>query len=1633
MKRIGKHKWKHGRNRRSFYAKALSYGMILALSCSMFPVQYLYAEEPENAEASENAEEPEENTEKEAGRDAEEETVWEVVEINTAEDFLSFAANCTVDAWSADKRVVLNADIDLSDTGFGAVPVFTGIFDGQGHTISGFRYSGDGYVAGLFRYIEKDGIVENLTLKGEVIASDEKECIGGLCGVNYGTIQKCSFQGTVSGKTTVGGLVGVNEGMGTVRNCFAGGRVTGYYSTGGIAGKNHGALSYCVNRSCVNNDSEWVEEDDEMGMGIFLSISITESEAEIFSGVDTGGIAGYSDGVIIGCSNYGRIGYEHTGYNIGGIAGRQSGVVTSCTNIGTVYGRKDVGGIVGQMEPYIEVDEAMSLRNAVNRLHDLIEKTIDDMEAGKNVMKGDIDSLASYSEGAVDAGDALVGQIGDFVDNNLDQVQAVTDRLGHVTDMLPAVFDDFYAAEDSFSEANRGLMKIADELKEIGNIGGEYVETDYGRLTLLSTVGGNILSLQHYPQAGDTVHIMVEPNADYGLESIRVSDANGNGIGVQMENDRDYSFVMPEPNVRVEAYFGYQGETEGDGDGTDDGDASGKDSTDGKKDGSQSGTDADKPGSGTAADGMTGVGGTAPDGGAEGNGKPDGTIPGAGAGQPDISAPGSSRPDSGTPGTDKERPDDGVPGSGQPDAGNAGGSGTNPDGGTDGSGSNGGDGSIPGSGNPDGGTAGSGSDGADMGVPGSGSPDSGTAGSGIESGQPDAGGSETDGSAGTPDGADGQPNQGGADADGSIPDGKDAGMDGTESALLSGRQEVYRISAGYTPRLLMGAGNGIVSDRKSIILDTEMNDSGDSGEENGEPRENGEPQENGGTEGGSGNTAEAGDGSGNPAETGDGVGDGSGNTAETEEETVTGAESGSREPAGDNGVKEPVIILSSNLSGTASCTVDGGTASLTVNPDGAYTVDGIPTVTAQGGSVPVARSGDGEYTYRFDVNGGNVYRVNISFRKLDKSQAVDSAKGDIESAIKAQQAAAEKVNAIIREIQESSGATAEQLAELSKALEEMSGATSAVLGNLTVVSNILGQQAADKMEVVGEEVKAALQHMQGAMDSVKSATREAKGMVDYVNGQPDIRFSKLGAEFDTNRVNLHDQLKGMSDSIRNLSGNASDYTDVVNDDLRAVNNQINVIFNLLADNVIHYGDISMEELYEDIDLEDTTNITTGKTNNCTNKGIVRGDINVGGVAGAMSIDEEDPEDSAAGSVDYRIGSRYFTKCIITDSVNEGYVTAKKDGAGGIVGYMRHGIVVDSEGYGSVESTEGDYVGGICGESYTMIKRCYALCSVSGGKNVGGIAGYADTLKDCYAMVDCEASIGRKGAIAGQTVNYDDALNGEEVKVSGNYYVGENLYGIDDISYVGVAEPISYGELLTVENLPSQFRHLKAIFRVDGMYLGVQEVKFGESLSVLDYPAIPQREGYYGTWPDYSGQVMTGNLLVTGEYKEDVTVVQSNGAQAADGNGSYEKPYALVEQRFTEDTVLRAGIGTMEPPEKVHGREHVIYDIALENAGIKNTDTFAVRLLNPYGDAAVWGYRDGAWKELESKARGQYLQVDMTGAEQSFCIVEEPSGMWITVVCVLGGAAVLVLLVVLVKKGKSARAGKRAKKATENRK
>ena len=161
-----------------------------------------------------------------------------------------------------------------------------------------------------------------------------------------------------------------------------------------------------------------------------------------------------------------------------------------------------------------------------------------------------------------------------------------------------------------------------------------------------------------------------------------------------------------------------------------------------------------------------------------------------------------------------------------------------------------------------------------------------------------------------------------------------------------------------------------------------------------------------------------------------------------------------------------------------------------------------------------------------------------------------------------------------------------------------------------------------------------------------------------------------------------------------------------------------------------------------------------------------------------------------------------------------------------------------------------------------------------------------------------------GAIAGQINGYEDIEEGEEeIKVSGNYYVGDDIYGIDNISYTGVAEPVTYRELLTVENLPREFWHLKVIYKIEDTYLGEEEVKYGEPLNALHYPQIPEKSGY-GVWEDVTDQTMTGTLLVEAQYRDNVTVVQSGDGETMN-EGSAKKPYALVNEAFTENTVLNA--------------------------------------------------------------------------------------------------------------------------------
>lgn len=144
-------------------------------------------------------------------------------EINTAEQLAGLAE--LVSAFEVfDETIVikLTADIDLGNREW--TPIggdsdwsFGGTFDGQGHTIRGLCINATTDNQGLFGYIDKSAIVQNLIVTGSVTTS--KGFTGGIVGRsprNKGTVRNCGFYGTVTATGTSGGVVG----GGNVLNCW---------------------------------------------------------------------------------------------------------------------------------------------------------------------------------------------------------------------------------------------------------------------------------------------------------------------------------------------------------------------------------------------------------------------------------------------------------------------------------------------------------------------------------------------------------------------------------------------------------------------------------------------------------------------------------------------------------------------------------------------------------------------------------------------------------------------------------------------------------------------------------------------------------------------------------------------------------------------------------------------------------------------------------------------------------------------------------------------------------------------------------------------------------------------------------------------------------------------------------------------------------------------------------------------------------------------------------------------------------------------------------------------------------------------------------------------------------------------
>lgn len=340
---------------------------------------------------------------------AEEQENQQMVEIHISSyaDLQKLAENCRLDSWSQDKAVYLDNDISCSGEEFSMIPSFGGIFYGQGHSITNLSLTEAGSNVGLFRFIQESGRVEQLKVSGTLKPEGSKTYVGGIAGSNSGVIEDCFFQGSVNGQDYVGGIAGVNRVTGIIRNSSASGVIYGSHGAGGIVGENQGLVQGCENENHVN--AVISEETVDLSDITIADITATEHAADI---TDAGGIAGVSSGVIQSCVNRGVIGYQHIGYNIGGIAGRQSGYIGMCTNQGIVYGRKEVGGIVGQMEPNMVLEyNQTTLEQISPRLQELqssIDKALTDMNGMSSAVGKELQTMSPYVKSASESAEAML-------------------------------------------------------------------------------------------------------------------------------------------------------------------------------------------------------------------------------------------------------------------------------------------------------------------------------------------------------------------------------------------------------------------------------------------------------------------------------------------------------------------------------------------------------------------------------------------------------------------------------------------------------------------------------------------------------------------------------------------------------------------------------------------------------------------------------------------------------------------------------------------------------------------------------------------------------------------------------------------------------------------------------------------------------------------------------------------------------------------------------------------------------------------------------------------------------------------------------------------------------------------------
>ena len=222
--------------------------LVLALCLTLLPTTAL-------AEEAGAAQETQDSTEVGDGYTIEEDTAvqtgtgaaatGEVCRISSAEDLEAFCKR--VNGGESSLNAVLVKDVSRNkNTAWTSITGYTGVFDGNGHTIT-LSVGGSGENNALFGSIASSGTVQDLTIQIYNWSVNISTATGSIAYSNAGIIQCCQVLDW-TGEKNIGGIVYQNESTGVVKDCCVGTLTLSKSSetlVGGIAFINDGRIQDC--------------------------------------------------------------------------------------------------------------------------------------------------------------------------------------------------------------------------------------------------------------------------------------------------------------------------------------------------------------------------------------------------------------------------------------------------------------------------------------------------------------------------------------------------------------------------------------------------------------------------------------------------------------------------------------------------------------------------------------------------------------------------------------------------------------------------------------------------------------------------------------------------------------------------------------------------------------------------------------------------------------------------------------------------------------------------------------------------------------------------------------------------------------------------------------------------------------------------------------------------------------------------------------------------------------------------------------------------------------------------------------------------------------------------------------------